>query len=54
MVDEEIRYSWETVNWYHSKCGTEFSAPNEDTAACPTCGELLHNGMPRRNRPRRD
>jgi len=51
MVDEEIQNSWETVVWYHAECGTEFSAPNEDTAKCPTCGKILENGMPRRDRP---
>ena len=51
MVDEEIRFRWESVNWYCAKCGVEFTAPNEDTAACPKCGRVLENGMPRRGEP---
>lgn len=50
MVDEEIQFSWENVLW-GCPCGREFSAPNEDTATCPDCGRVLHNGMPRRDIP---
>lgn len=48
MVDEEIRYRGESVPWCCGRCGTEFTAPNEDTAICPGCGRTLDNGMPRR------
>lgn len=37
-----------SVNWYCAMCDVEFTAPNEDIAACPKCGRVLDNGMPRR------